>query len=87
LPETSPFRPDVGLSAPNSPVTVAWTGTDTHHSLNIVPTTVAASGLEAGQKTTLPHFSDMLPTAAAGDCSGDVCAIPLRSRLTGLPGP
>jgi hypothetical protein len=113
LSETSPFRPDVGLSAPNSPVTVAWTGTDTHHSLNvlydvygafgapkkltlftensftapallvkpgspgqasssmflawtgtddnhslnILPITVAASGLEPGQKTTMSHFS------------------------------
>jgi hypothetical protein len=36
LSETSPFRPDIGLSAPNSPVTVAWTGTDTNHSLNVL---------------------------------------------------
>jgi hypothetical protein len=29
----------------------------------------------------------MLPMAKARGCSGDVCGIPLRSRMTGLPGP
>lgn len=36
LDETSPFRPDVTLLTENTPISIAWTGTDPNHSLNVV---------------------------------------------------
>jgi hypothetical protein len=36
---------------------LAWTGTDANHSLNIMPLSVTASGVAAGQKVVLSQFS------------------------------
>jgi hypothetical protein len=51
LPETSPFRPDIALSAPGSPIAVAWTGTDPNHSLNVLYDVYGASP----KKLMLPY--------------------------------
>ena len=59
LGETSPFRPDVTqIGQPEGGfVTVAWTGTDANHSLNILPITVTGISLVPGTKTILSQFS------------------------------
>ncbi|HUY79134.1 MAG TPA: hypothetical protein VMV29_20370 [Ktedonobacterales bacterium] len=36
LDDTSAFRPDVAIGALNAPISVAWTGTDPNHSLNVL---------------------------------------------------
>ena len=36
LNETSPFRPDVGLFSENVAISIAWTGSDPNHSLNVI---------------------------------------------------
>jgi hypothetical protein len=50
---------DVALAAPAGAVALAlaWTGTDAHHSLNLMPIQVTDSGLTPGKKVTLSHFS------------------------------
>jgi len=59
LPETSPFRPDVALSAPESPVTVAWTGTDPNRSLNVLYDVYG----DSPKKLTLQHESSFAAPA------------------------
>ncbi len=55
LNETSPFRPAVTLLNQDGPFSVAWTGTDPNHSLNVLYDVYGASPL----KLTLLHESSL----------------------------
>lgn len=72
LTETSPFRPDVQMSAPGSPVTIAWTGSDRNHSLNVLYDVYGAFGtpkkltLSSESSFTAPALLVMLGSPGQG---------------------
>lgn len=66
LNETSPFRPDVTLLTENLPISVAWTGTDANHSLNLI----FGVYQRGGEKLTLFDDNSFIAPAILQGASG-----------------
>ena len=69
LNETSPYRPDVGLFSENVAISIAWTGSDTNHSLNVI----FGVYQHGGEKLTLWHENSFTAPAllqVASDTNG-----------------